>query len=134
MTVTGKEYISRIDNLHNEVWIDGKRIEGKISEHPAFRGVLKSKAALYDLSNYNKDTFTFSSPVVNSEVNFAFQQPKTKEDLENRFVATKKWAQTNLGLLGRSPDYVNTGIMALGVANSIFHEDKKNYETNIFNI
>ncbi|PTY78819.1 4-hydroxyphenylacetate 3-monooxygenase, oxygenase component [Heyndrickxia sporothermodurans] len=134
LTVTGKEYISRIDNLHNEVWIDGKRIEGKISEHPAFRGVLKSKAALYDLSNSNKDTFTFSSPVVNSEVNFAFQQPKTKEDLENRFVATKKWAQTNLGLLGRSPDYVNTGIMALGVANSIFHEDKKNYETNIFNI
>ena len=40
--ITGQQYIDRIDGMGIEVWIDGKQITGKISKHPAFRGVMKS--------------------------------------------------------------------------------------------
>jgi len=51
MVITGDEYLKRIDALNNEVWIHGERVKGKITEHPAFKGVLQSKAALYDLQH-----------------------------------------------------------------------------------
>ncbi|MGE8206437.1 4-hydroxyphenylacetate 3-monooxygenase, oxygenase component [Heyndrickxia sp. NPDC080065] len=128
---TGIEYINRIDSLNNEVWIDGKKLTGKISEHPAFSGVLKSKAALYELQNSKSEIFTFLSPITNTRVGFSFHQPTTKEDLEKRCFATQEWAKTNLGLLGRSPDYVNTCIMALGVGEKVFNGENDNYGTHI---
>ncbi|PEU08235.1 4-hydroxyphenylacetate 3-hydroxylase N-terminal domain-containing protein, partial [Bacillus sp. AFS019443] len=48
---TGKEYIERVDQANANVWIDGKRVEGKISEHPAFKGVMKTQSELYDMQH-----------------------------------------------------------------------------------
>lgn len=134
MAVSGEQYINRIDHLNNDVWINGKKIDGKLSNHPAFQGVLKSKAVLYDLAISKKDMFTFKSPFTKNDVNFSFQKPETKEDLEKRMVATQEWAKTNLGLLGRSPDYVNTGIMALAASAILFKKKNKTYDANITNI
>ncbi|MBS4173098.1 4-hydroxyphenylacetate 3-monooxygenase, oxygenase component [Bacillus sp. FJAT-49736] len=132
MTISGLEYIKRIDSLNNEVWINGQKISGKISDHPAFKGILKSKAHLFDMqkSPLHKDLLTFRSPS-NKEIGFSFQQPKTIEDLQKRRIATKLWSKTNAGLLGRSPDYVNSGIMALGVAHELFGKNDPKYGTNI---
>ena len=47
---TGKEYIDRVDQAQANVWINGKQVTGKISEHDAFKGVMQSQAELYDLS------------------------------------------------------------------------------------
>ena len=49
--ITGNDYIERIDRLQTNVWIDGNLVTGNISEHPAFKGVMKSQAALYDLQH-----------------------------------------------------------------------------------
>ena len=59
--LTGNEYIRRLNNLKNEIWFDGKRIEGLISEHPAFKGIIQSKATLYDLQHKTEllDKMTF---------------------------------------------------------------------------
>ena len=43
---TGKEYIERVNQAKANVWINGKQVEGDISEHPAFKGVMKSQAEL----------------------------------------------------------------------------------------
>ncbi|MED1201570.1 4-hydroxyphenylacetate 3-monooxygenase, oxygenase component [Heyndrickxia acidicola] len=129
MTISGKDYIDRIDQLKNEVWINGKKIQGKISRHDAFKGVLKSKAALYDLQLQPEyeDILTYPCTETNSRIGFSFQQPVDLNGLEIREKATKIWARTNAGLLGRSPDYVNTGIMALGTASALFGETESKY-------
>ena len=41
--INGKDFIDRLNKLENEIWFDGEKIEGKISEHPAFKGILKVK-------------------------------------------------------------------------------------------
>jgi 4-hydroxyphenylacetate 3-monooxygenase len=38
----------------------------------------------------------------------AFLEPRTKEDLRRRAAAYAAWAEVSCGLLGRSPDYLNT--------------------------
>lgn len=48
---TGEEYINRVDNAKANVWINGEQVKDKISEHPAFKGVMKTQAELYDLQH-----------------------------------------------------------------------------------
>ncbi len=44
--INGNDFINRLNTLKNEIWFDGQKVEGPISEHPAFKGIIKSKAAL----------------------------------------------------------------------------------------
>lgn len=125
--ITGKQYINRIDQLKTDVWIDGKPVTGNISEHPAFKGIIKSQAALYDLQHHKdlKNVLTYLSPTTEKLVGMSYLQPKTKEDLVKRREMIQHWARSNNGLLGRSPDYMNTVLMAL--ASSVhFLQDQKN--------
>ncbi len=84
--VSGKEYINRIDQLKTEIWLDGSRLTGGISRHPAFKGAISSQAELYDhqLKSEMQDIMTYKSPVTGKRVGTSFLEPKTKEDLAKR--------------------------------------------------
>lgn len=125
--ITGKEYIHRIDQSKTELWVDGSRITGKFSEHPALKGVMKSQGALYDLQHEEsfKDLMTFASPLSGQKVGISYLQPKTKKDLAKRRNMIQVWARSTNGLMGRSPDYMNTVLMALA-SSAGFLEEKEN--------
>jgi 4-hydroxyphenylacetate 3-monooxygenase len=124
--INGKEYIDRINKMKSEVWIAGKKVEGNISEHPAFSGIIRSQAKLYDLQHDpSKSNFmTFSSPTTGNKVGTSFLEPKTKEDLEMRRLMIQEWAKTSAGMMGRSPDYMNTALVAFNAAADIFSDSK----------
>lgn len=113
--ITGKQYMERINNMKANVWVDGKPVTGNISEHPAFKGIMKSQAALYDMQHEDslKDVLTYQSPSTGNRVGLSFLQPKTKEDLAKKRAMVQQWSKSNNGLMGRSPDYMNTVLMAL---------------------
>lgn len=113
--ITGSEYIDRINRLQMDIWVDGQPVIGKVSEHPAFKGVMRSQAALYDLQHDKslQDIMTYSSPATSEQVGISYLQPKTKEDLVKRREMVQQWALSTNGMMGRSPDYMNTVVMAL---------------------
>lgn len=122
--INGKMYIDRIDQLKSNVWINGKQVAGKISEHPSFKGVMKSQAGFYN-SQFNadtKDTTTFISPETGHRVGMSYLEPKTKEDLAKRRLAVQTWARQSAGMMGRSPDYMNTVVMTFGSAAGLFKD------------
>jgi 4-hydroxyphenylacetate 3-monooxygenase len=132
---TGKQYIERVDNAQANVWIDGKQVKGKISEHPAFKGVMKSQAALYDMQfeKGKSDYMTYTSPTTGDKVGTSFLQPQTKEDLEKRRMMMREWALFNGGMMGRSPDYINAGMMAYGSAADMFGVQDPMFARNMRN-
>lgn len=113
--ITGKQYIDRIDALKTYISIDGKIVTGKVSEHPAFKGIMQSQARLFDIQNEKEllEKMTYISPTSNKRVGMSFLQAVTVEDLVKRRNAIREWALSNHGLMGRSPDYMNTTLMAL---------------------
>lgn len=119
--ISGNEFIHRIDQLDTEIWLDGERVKKPISQHPAFKGLMKTKAALYDLQLTNKESMTFLSPITNERVGLSYLQPKTIADLQKRRAMMEQWARLTYGLLGRSPDYLNTVIMSFASSTSHLH-------------
>lgn len=122
--IDGKTYIDRINQLKANVWINGQKVTGKISEHPSFKGIIQSQARLYD-AQYEADTkeaTTFISPKTGQRTGMSYLEPKTKEDLAKRRRAVQTWARQSVGMMGRSPDYMNTIVMTFGAAAEIFSD------------
>ncbi|MBM7619868.1 4-hydroxyphenylacetate 3-monooxygenase [Bacillus tianshenii] len=130
---TGQQYIDRINRLQSDVWHNGKKITGKISEHPAFSGVMKSQAALYDMQHDKKriDLMTYTCEKTGERIGTSFLRPVKKEDLEKRRKMIQVWAKASFGMMGRSPDYKNTNIMALAAASDILAEQGPQFPKNL---
>ncbi|MCM3765673.1 4-hydroxyphenylacetate 3-monooxygenase, oxygenase component [Neobacillus niacini] len=131
--INGKEFVGRIDQLNKEIWLDGKRIEGKLSMHPAFKGLIRTKASLYDLQDAPeyKDKLTYTSEETGAPIGVSFLQPKTKEDLKKRRGASEIWAKHTNGMMGRSPDYMNTVLMAFASSAFILEGKENCFPENI---
>ncbi|MBM7650955.1 4-hydroxyphenylacetate 3-monooxygenase, oxygenase component [Neobacillus cucumis] len=131
--INGKEFIDRLNKMKNEIWVDGEKVKGKISEHPAFKGILNSKASLYDLQNDPslKPEMTFFLPNKEEPIGMSYLQPKTKEDLKSRRKMIEQWALSTHGLMGRSPDYMNTAIMSFASSAPLLKNRKNCFPENI---
>ncbi|EIT84333.1 4-hydroxyphenylacetate 3-monooxygenase oxygenase subunit [Fictibacillus macauensis ZFHKF-1] len=130
---TGQEYINRVNEAKANVWINGEAVTGNISEHPAFSGVMKTQGELYDMQHDPKkrDLMTYVSPTSGDRVGTSFLQPRSREDLEKRRLMMYEWAKHNGGMMGRSPDYINSGMMAYGAASNMFATQDPFYGKNM---
>ncbi|MGZ4159960.1 MAG: 4-hydroxyphenylacetate 3-monooxygenase, oxygenase component [Neobacillus sp.] len=131
--INGNDFIKRLDRLENEIWYDGDKIKGKISEHPSFKGIVMTKASLYDLQNTQgiKDEMTFFLPEKEDPIGLSYLQPKTKEDLKRRRKMIEHWARHTHGMMGRSPDYMNTVVMSFASSAAILGGRENCFPENI---
>lgn len=129
----GKEYIGRLDASKASVWIRGSKVTVPVSSHPAFAGLISTQAGLYDMQGQPsfKQAMTYESPATGDSVGMSFLVPKSKADLEKRRTMIRHWADVHHGFLGRSPDYMNTGIMAFGAAADLLSELDPSYAANM---
>src|SRR3954452_7964528 len=101
--IDGFTFLQRLNQMQPEIWYDGEKIEGKLSEHHALKGILHTKASLYDLQNtvHLKEEMTFLSPETGKQIGLSYLQPKTKEDLKRRRKMIEIWARHTHGMMGR---------------------------------
>ncbi len=127
---TGAEYIQRIDNRSMDVWIHGEKVKGKISEHSAFSNVVATMANLYDMQHdlSIRDEMTYVED--GERYGMSFLVPKTQNDLVRRRKMMKRWADFSGGMMGRSADYLNSAIMAMGQAPSYFAKNDERFAKN----
>ena len=119
---SGTQFIERLSAARVHVEIQGETVTRAINDHPAFRNVIRSYADLYDMQHdpAYRDVLTYPSPTTGDPVATSFLTPRTTEDLDQRQAAFKLWADRSLGMLGRTPDYLNSALMALASAADWF--------------
>jgi 4-hydroxyphenylacetate 3-monooxygenase len=129
----GKQFMDRINNAKPSVWLRGEQLGGRLSDHSAFRGLMSTQAELYDMQNDPdlKSRMTYPSPTTGDPVGLSFLQPKTKKDLVKRREMMMLWGEKHHGLLGRSPDYMNTGLMAFYTAAELLGEKDPRFADNM---
>ncbi|MCA0984574.1 4-hydroxyphenylacetate 3-monooxygenase, oxygenase component [Halobacillus yeomjeoni] len=127
--ITGEEYKKRIGAMKSEVWLDGKMVEGPITEHHAFRGAIQTQAELYDLQHDQKisETMTFSCEKTGNKIGASFMIPKSTADLVKRRSMIQEWARHSGGLMGRSPDYMNTVLASFAASVDVLEGEENCY-------
>jgi 4-hydroxyphenylacetate 3-monooxygenase len=130
---TGSEFLQRLSAARVHVEIGGETLTGGVAAHPAFRNVVASYADLYDMQHdpAYRDILTYPSPTTGDPVATSFLVPETPEDLAKRSQAFKLWADRSLGMLGRTPDYLNSALMALSAAHDWFGQANPAWGENI---
>src|SRR5919199_1316199 len=103
---TGEEFLAGLRSDEREIWLEGEKITDP-SAHPKLEGAARSLARLFDLQHEDPDTFLIDSPDTGRPVNVTHIQPKSREDLERRRIASKRIADETVGMMGRTPDYLN---------------------------
>lgn len=104
---TGKQFIEDLKNDGREIWLDGELVQD-VTTHPAFKGAAEHIAKLFDLQHEFPDVMTAACPETGEKFGITHLIPRSKEDIKRIRQAMKVWAEASVGLMGRSPDYMNT--------------------------
>lgn len=132
---TGQQYLDKLNAMTPHIAIDGEVVSEKVAEHPAFRNVARQYAKLFDMQHdkQHQEALTYASPTTGDLVNASFLVPRTIEDLQHRRRATSTWAEATNGFLGRTGDYMNSALTALGTAGKWFAQADPKFAENIGN-
>lgn len=122
----GSSYIDSLRAMSPEVHMGGK--VDSVVDHPAFAGVVRSYAELYDMQ-MEDDVLTFEEDGVQNPTSFLV--PRSEEDLLARRRAARAWAEYSSGMLGRTGDYLNAALTAFSQAGAWFAEADPQFEKNI---
>jgi 4-hydroxyphenylacetate 3-monooxygenase len=128
---SGNNYLSALRKLGAEVWIAGQRI-GDPTVHPAFINCARSLASLYDMQIEHPEAMTYRTED-GDRAGLSFIQPHNAEEVRKRSQMFRRWAEYSHGMMGRSPDYLNSSIAAMAAARDFFAASDPRYGDNIVN-
>jgi anthranilate 3-monooxygenase (FAD)/4-hydroxyphenylacetate 3-monooxygenase len=119
-TRNGTQYIAGLRD-GRDVWYHGQRVDD-VTVFPEFHAAVQSIARLYDMQHEAayRDVLTVDSPAVGDVIGRAFEIPRTADHLRLKREAYIAWAESNCGMVGRSPDFLNVMMAALAAKRSFF--------------
>ena len=128
---SGNNYLSAMRKLKAEVWIGGARVDD-VTIHPAFVHGARSLASLYDMQGEHPEAMTYKT-AEGDRAGMSFIQPKTLEEVRKRTAMFRRWAEYSHGMMGRTPDYLNTSLAAMAAAHEFFAASDPRMGANIAN-
>ncbi|MFV0524030.1 MAG: 4-hydroxyphenylacetate 3-hydroxylase N-terminal domain-containing protein [Acidimicrobiales bacterium] len=103
---SGQDYLKGLKATNREIWLGGERVES-VADHPRFRGGAEAIAAYYDLQLAEPDLLLIPDPESGESINISHMQPRSVGDLQRRGEGLTRIAELSMGVMGRTPDYMN---------------------------
>ena len=102
---TGKEFLKGLGGAR-EVWVDGERVSDVV-DHPKLSGAAHALAEVFDLHHKHAEVCLMPDPETGEPIPVSHMIPRSREDLARRGKALRQVAEYSMGLMGRTPDYMN---------------------------
>ena len=102
---TGAQFLEGLKQPR-EIWVGDRKIKG-VADDPAFAGAARGVAAVYDLQYKEADACLMPDPETGEKINVSHMIPRSRQDLARRRAGLEKIAAYSVGLMGRTPDYMN---------------------------
>jgi 4-hydroxyphenylacetate 3-monooxygenase oxygenase component len=128
----GAQFIDGLRRNPRETWVAGRRV-GDITTDPVFQRPIRSIAQLYDLQTApeHRDLMTYACEDTGEPAGTSFLMPRSRDDLVKRRHAIKLWADATFGMVGRSPDYLNSVLMTLAEGAEFFGQRGAMFADNV---
>jgi 4-hydroxyphenylacetate 3-monooxygenase oxygenase component len=130
----GDSYISGLRAHPKEVWVSGRKVSD-VTRDPVFRRPVAAMAMIYDCQEQPdlRARMVYRPETNGEEVGLSFIIPRSRLELEQRRETMRIWGEATFGLMGRSPDYLNTLLAAMADAPEYFAEGGARYAENVLN-
>ncbi len=102
---TGEQFLRGLKDKR-EIWIGSERVDD-VASHPAFAGAARGLAAVFDLQHKHALDCLVPDPETGEPINVSHLIPRSKEDIARRHRGLQRIAEHTVGVMGRSPDYMN---------------------------
>ncbi|MFN0026869.1 MAG: 4-hydroxyphenylacetate 3-hydroxylase family protein [Acidimicrobiales bacterium] len=116
---TGAEFLEGLRNGPRAVWVDGERVEDPTS-HPATRQGAATLASIFDRQHTFADECLVPDPETGEPINISHLIPRRYEDLAARNAGLTRLSEGTVGLMGRTPDYMNMKFSAFAASPEVF--------------
>jgi aromatic ring hydroxylase len=114
---TGKEYLEGLRD-DRVVWLGNEKVD--VLKHPAFAGSLSGMAGYFDWQHRYADDCLVADPQTGKPMSASLIVPRNADDLRRRHAAFDRFARYSVGMLGRTPDYVNVTLAGFVARHDIF--------------
>ncbi|MBS4752143.1 hypothetical protein KG112_04895 [Nocardioides sp. zg-ZUI104] len=120
---TGEQYLKSLDDGRS-VYVDGRRVED-VTTYPAFQGVLRTLAGLYDAQHDPElaDVLTVADPRTGQVHSTTLLEVHTLDDARTRLRCDRLRTDLTYGMMGRLPDFMNAYL--LDIRSSLLHAGKE---------
>ncbi len=104
---TGEQFLEGLRSDEREIWLEGEKITDP-SSHPKLQGAAAEPGRISSICSTptrTRSSWTRRTPASRSASPTSGR--RTKDDLERRRKASKAIADASVGMMGRTPDYLN---------------------------
>ena len=102
---TGEQFLKGLRGPR-EIWVDGERVSDVV-DHPKLRGAAHALAEVFDLQHKQADICLTPDPETGEPIAVSHVPPRSRADLQRRHKALRAVSEYSVGLMGRTPDYMN---------------------------
>lgn len=102
---TGAEFLKALKGKR-AIWVGNDRVTD-IVEHREFRGAARALAAVFDLQHAAAEVCLMPDPETREPINISHMITRSRADLERRHACLERISEFTVGVMGRTPDYMN---------------------------
>src|SRR6478735_3919705 len=102
---TGEQFLRGLAG-RRDLWVGGDKVSSVV-DHPALSGAARALAEVFDLQHRHADVCLMPDPETGESINVSHMIPRSREDLQRRHRGLECVAEYSVGLMGRTPDYMN---------------------------
>jgi 4-hydroxyphenylacetate 3-monooxygenase len=126
---SGAQYLESLRD-GRQVVIDGQVVKD-VTAHPAFAGVCRTMAALYDRIAAERDRLTYVAPASGRPAFIAHRVPRSADELKQRRLGLSRTAEVSYGLVGRGPEHVASFLAGFASAPEVFARQGAEFGANV---
>ena len=101
---TGVQYLKGLEDRRS-VWVNGDKVSD-VTAYEGFQGSLAGMAGYFDWQHRHAEQCLIEDEQ-GRRVSVSHLIPRSREDLARRHTGLEQLARYSVGMLGRTPDYVN---------------------------
>jgi 4-hydroxyphenylacetate 3-monooxygenase oxygenase component len=116
---TGSQFLDGLRRTKREIWVDGEKIND-VTSHPKLRGGAESLAAIFDRQHAYAADCLFAHPDTGHPTNVSHMIPRSRDELWHRHAGLVRLSERSMGIMGRTPDYMNMKFAAFASAPGVW--------------